>query len=144
MSRYLLDTSTCSRIMGDGPQVVAHLISLLPDDSVFTCPIVRGEILFGVMRLPEGRRKRELEQKASGLFVVVPCEPMPESVGDHYASIKRTAQTQGTPLDENDLWIAATALALDAILVSADSDFARVERLRVVDWMNRNDMESLP
>jgi len=26
----------------------------------------------------------------------------------------REAEKQGTPLDENDLWIAATAMALDA------------------------------
>jgi hypothetical protein len=28
-------------------------------------------------------------------------------------------------LDENDLWIAATALALDAVLITRDSDFQR-------------------
>lgn len=35
-------------------------------------------------------------------------------------------------MDENDLWIAATAMALEAILVSRDSDFDKVEGLRVV------------
>jgi len=33
------------------------------------------------------------------------------------------------PLDENDLWIAAAALAIGATLVSTDSDFQRVETL---------------
>jgi predicted nucleic acid-binding protein len=37
-------------------------------------------------------------------------------------------------LDENDLWIAATAVALDAVLVSRDSDFQQIEGLKVDDW----------
>jgi predicted nucleic acid-binding protein len=35
-------------------------------------------------------------------------------------------------LDENDLWIAATALARGATLVSRDRDFAGIEALPAV------------
>jgi predicted nucleic acid-binding protein len=37
-------------------------------------------------------------------------------------------------MDDNDLWIAATALHLGAILVSRDKMFAYVPGLQVVDW----------
>jgi len=37
-------------------------------------------------------------------------------------------------LDENDLWIAATARALGAIVVTTDSDFQRVSGLQIEDW----------
>jgi predicted nucleic acid-binding protein len=37
------------------------------------------------------------------------------------------------PLDENDLWIAATALAMDAALVIRDSDFQAIGGLAVVE-----------
>ena len=37
-------------------------------------------------------------------------------------------------LDENDLWIAATALVLGAMLISSDSDFQRIDGLTVNDW----------
>ena len=40
----------------------------------------------------------------------------------------------GTPLDENDLWIAATARALEAVVVTTDSDFQRVSGLQTADW----------
>ncbi|HUE24770.1 MAG TPA: PIN domain-containing protein [Bryobacteraceae bacterium] len=35
-------------------------------------------------------------------------------------------------LDENDLWIAATAISLGATLVSRDRDFEGIEGLRVL------------
>jgi predicted nucleic acid-binding protein len=42
-----------------------------------------------------------------------------------------TRQQKGLVLDENDLWIAATALALDAVLITHDSDFQQIEGLSV-------------
>jgi predicted nucleic acid-binding protein len=59
-----------------------------------------------------------LEAKAVKLFEVLPCEPVPEAAGDYYARIKRTRQRKGLVLDENDLWITSTALALGAVLIS--------------------------
>ncbi len=124
--------------MKDNPKVKEHLNSLGESDYLFTCPIVKGEILFGIARLPAGKRRQDLEQKANELFATVPCDPIPEDVGDGYAKIKIAAQQQGTPLDECDLWIAATALTLDAILVTSDSDYQRIVEvgLRLENWEN--------
>ena len=57
---------------------------------------------------------------------------IPVAAGDRYAILKREQQRRGLPLDENDLWIAATALALGTTLVSYDSDFQPVETLVVI------------
>ena len=124
--------------MKDNPEVKGRLNSLTESDYLFTCPIVKGEILFGISSLPDGKRRQDLQQKANELFAVVPCDPIPENVGDTYARIKVAAQQQGTPLDECDLWIAATALTLDAILVTSDSDYQRIVGLglRLEDWRN--------
>jgi predicted nucleic acid-binding protein len=63
----------------------------------------------------------------------LPCEPVPATAGDRYAAIKFSQQRRGLPLDENDLWIAATALAMNATLVSRDNDFQRADGLVVVN-----------
>jgi predicted nucleic acid-binding protein len=43
-------------------------------------------------------------------------------------------EQEGLTLDENDLWIAATASALRATLITRDRDFASIEGLITADW----------
>ena len=134
MRTVLLDSTTFSFLMERRPQVVARLESLAPGDRVAVCTIVRGEILYGLERMPPGRRRRENERAAAQLFDALACEGLSEAVADVYARIKYDAERDGTPLAENDLWIAATALAHGATLVTSDTDFRRVRGLDIEDW----------
>jgi len=120
--------------MREHPKVDAHLASASPAERVMICSVVRGEIRYGIERLPQGRRRQELEAKATKLFAILPCQPVPEAAGDHYATVKLTRERRGLALDENNLWIAATALALGAVLISRDSDFQQIDGLTVEDW----------
>jgi tRNA(fMet)-specific endonuclease VapC len=131
---YLLDTNVISGLMRKRPEIRGRLSSLGPSHDVVTCPIVRGEILFGIERLPDGRRRQELAERAMSALAEVPCESVPETAGDAYGQIKAARQRQGLTLDENDLWVAATAKALGAVLVSTDLDFAQIDGLIVEDW----------
>ena len=78
-----------------------------------------------VLRDP-GRRRKELEESGHQFLAAFRCEPIPEGAGDFYATVKLARQQHGLTLDENDLWVAATALALGATLVSRDGDFGRI------------------
>ncbi len=108
------------------------MAGLAHTDRVVTCTIVRGEILFGIARLPPGRRRTELEEAGRQFLAAVRCEPIPERAGDFYATVKLARQRRGLTLDENDLWLAATSLALGATLVSRDSDFGSIDGLTVI------------
>lgn len=58
-------------------------------------------------------------------------------IGLSLAIARKGAELQsrlGQRLGENDAWLAATALAHGFTLVSSDRDFARVPRLRLVDF----------
>src|SRR4029077_7023338 len=131
---FLLDTNAFSDLMRKNTKLELRLSSLAPADGVVICPIVRGEIRFGIEQLPQSKRRQDLEIQTSPLFNAIPCEAIPEAAADHYARIKVTRQQKGLVLDENDLWIAATALALDAALITRDSDFQQIEGLSVKDW----------
>ncbi|MBI4530950.1 MAG: type II toxin-antitoxin system VapC family toxin [Candidatus Latescibacteria bacterium] len=129
-----MDTTIFSDLMREHPKIDIRLANLPSTDRVVICSVVRGEIRYGIERLPQGKRQQELEAKAAKLFGILPCEPVPEAAGNHYAKIKLTRQQKGLALDENDLWIVATTLALGAVLISRDSDFQHIEGLTVEDW----------
>jgi len=131
---FLFDTNAFSDLMREHPQLDTRLASLSSADQIMICSVVRGEIQYGLVRLPTGQRRQMLEAKAAKLFAILPCAPVPEAAGDYYAQIKVTRQQQGLSLDENDLWIAATARALGAVLVSRDRDFQHIDGLQVEDW----------
>lgn len=129
---YLLDTNAVSDLMRASPQIENWMAALDPSDRVVTCTIVRGEVLFGIARLPEGKRRAELDEVARRFLGILQCEPIPERAGDFYALVKVTRQQRGLALDENDLWVAATALPVSATLVSRDTDFASIDGLPVL------------
>ena len=129
---YLLDTNAISDLMRAVQRIESWMAELDPADRIVTCTIVRGEILFGVARLPEGRRRADLENAGYQFLTAFKCKPIPQRAGDYYATVKLARQRHGLGLDENDLWVAATALALGATLVSRDADFAAIDGLQVV------------
>src|SRR5438067_1322257 len=92
-----------------------RLESLAPGDEAVVCPMTRGEILHGIERLQRGRRRSSLENEAAQLFARVRCVTIDEHVADVYARLKLDTMRRGVQLDENDLWIAATAVRLDAV-----------------------------
>ena len=132
MPIYLLDTNTLSAIMADHPRVKARLAQ--EPGQVVTCAIVRGEIRYGLERLPTGKCRTNLESKASNVFAALPVEPVPITAGVVYGTIRRTLELKGQNPSDNDLWIAATALSLGAVVVSNDQVFSHVRGLAVEDW----------
>ena len=131
---YVLDTSAFSALMRQNQQLRTRMAALQSDDSSAICTITGGEILYGLERMDEGRRRQTLLTQANKYFELLICIPITEAVGDQYAKIKRDTERKGMSLDENDLWIAATVLNVNATLVTQDSDFNRVDNLKVENW----------
>jgi tRNA(fMet)-specific endonuclease VapC len=132
--RYLLDTNAFSDLMRAQSRVTARFTGVGSPDSILISTIVRGEVLHGLEQMSPGQRRTELTRNADKLFAIIPCEALPAAVADVYAQIKRQRQRIGLPLDDNDCWIAASAVHHGAVLVTRDSDFARVTGLTVEDW----------
>jgi predicted nucleic acid-binding protein len=129
---YLLDTNAISDLMRADGRIEGWIAGLAPVDRIVTCTIVRGEILFGIARLPGGKRRAELEETSLQFLNAFRCEPIPVRAADLYADLKAARRQKGLALDENDLWVAATALAIGARLVTRDGDFAGISGLSVV------------
>jgi tRNA(fMet)-specific endonuclease VapC len=56
-----------------------------------------------------------------------------------YAEILAHLRRSGRPIPTNDIWIAASALVYDMILVSADAHFRFIDGLTVEDWSQQEE-----
>ena len=62
---------------------------------------------------------------------VLPCD---RATAARYGELKAALRAQGTPIPENDLWIAALARQHALTLVTRDAHFAGVRGLVVERW----------
>ena len=66
----------------------------------------------------------------------MPILSLEPPVEHHYATIRANLEQAGTPIGPNDLLIAAHTMALDLILVTANTrEFERVPPLKLENWL---------
>jgi tRNA(fMet)-specific endonuclease VapC len=130
----LVDPTTVSEIIRENQKLDARLAALPSSDKLIICTIVEGELRFGVERLPMGKKRQKLQLKLDEVLAKLRCELVTSLAAREYARMKNLCKLSGVSLDDNDLWIAATAVSLGAKLLSCDRDFTRVSGLDVEDW----------
>lgn len=94
--------------------------------------ITFSELLQGIHRL---RGDRHVRGRAfvDGLLTRLEAIPITESVARVHADLWAVLRQRGEMIGAHDLWIAATAVAHDAGIVTTDvRDFSRVPGLRVL------------
>ncbi|MEN3002003.1 MAG: type II toxin-antitoxin system VapC family toxin [Armatimonadota bacterium] len=132
---YLLDTNHWSYLQEEHPQILAHLQQLPPETVLCMSVISQGELLAGVEWAQGLRRKAQLrllyERAVATAAMIV---PITEDIAEQYAKIYAQLRRKGRLIQSNDIWIAATALAYNMVLVSADAHFRLIEGLQVEDW----------
>lgn len=132
---YLLDTNIISDLMRD-PQGAAAQQSMalnrIDSQIRFACSvIVDCELRYGLARKPQARLQAAYDRTMQTLTVL----PLDIEVAQTYAEMRQAMTSKGWGLDANDTLIAAQALALDAVLVTADAAFSRVPGLRLENWL---------
>jgi tRNA(fMet)-specific endonuclease VapC len=131
---YLLDTDVISEAARNPGGQVASRIRRIAREQLFTSVIVLAEIRYGFHKNPVARARSQIERLIDALDV----QELPCSAADHYARIRHGLTVEGRQIGGNDYWIAAHALAEDAVLVSNNMrEFARVQNLRVEDWQQQ-------
>ncbi len=130
--RYLLDTNILSDVVRNPKGRAAKRIHQVGEANVCTSIIVTSESRFGVAKRNSPRLVQQLEAVLKRIEVLA-FEAPADTI---YAAIRSELEKQGRPIGGNDLFIAAHALTLGAILVTAnESEFARVDGLRCENWL---------
>ena len=130
--RYLLDTNICIYIRQKRPEeVLRRFRKLRPGEAVLSV-ITYGELLYGAAKSEQ--RVRAIEQLHE-LVSFLPALSPPEAAAEAYGTIRAELELNGEMIGNNDLWIAAHALAAGLILVTNnEKEFRRVRRLKVQNW----------
>lgn len=73
-------------------------------------PVILGEIRFGILLLPQGRRRRALERWFDDVARRIHCIPWDAETGLRWAELLAHLRLVGKPMPIKDSLIAATAL----------------------------------
>ena len=130
--RYLLDTNICIYIRQSMPeQVLRRFRKLRPGEAALSV-ITYGELLYGAAK--STHRTAALERLRE-LVQLLPALPLPETAAETYGTIRAELELKGEMIGNNDLWIAAHALASGLILVTNnEKEFRRVRGLKIQNW----------
>ncbi len=129
---WFLDTNACiMHLRGRHPQLTQRWGQHRAEDLAIPLTVY-AELLVGAEKSGQPERVlREIERLLEAHEIV----ELTEEVAEHYARIRADLEARGAVIGGNDLWIAATALAHGATLVTNNTgEFSRVTGLTIEDW----------
>ena len=132
-ARYLLDTNICIDIARERPpQVRQRFEELAPGEAAISV-ITWGELRYGAEK---SAHRESVVQSLDEFAALVPVQPLPKTAGQGYGVLRAALEASGTPIGNNDLWIAAHALAAGLTLITNNErEFRRVQELKVENWV---------
>jgi predicted nucleic acid-binding protein len=131
--KYLVDANVLSEPTKPTPEprVVEWLRANERDIAVD--PIILGELRFGVLLLPKGKRRTVLEQWFDAGARRLHCLPWEAETGLRWAELIANLRRSGKAMPIKDSLIAATALTHDLTVATRNtSDFSKAA-VRIVD-----------
>jgi len=126
----MLDTDIVSFALRGQGQVNARIRENQPS-LLCVSAISVAELRFGA----DHRKSNAIHAKIDAFLGDLEIVPFDEICARHFGTIGSALAGQGTPIGDFDVLIAATALAVQATLVTNNvKHFARVRGLRVENW----------
>jgi tRNA(fMet)-specific endonuclease VapC len=130
--RYLLDTNICIYIRQERPEEVLRRFRKLRPGEAALSVITYGELLYGAAK--SAQRVAALARLCE-LIHWLPALPLPEAAAETYGTVRAELAAKGEMIGNNDLWIAAHAVAAGLTLVTNnEKEFRRVRGLKVQNW----------
>jgi tRNA(fMet)-specific endonuclease VapC len=130
--KYLLDTNVCIQYLNQRSEKIIQRFQDLSDMDIVVCSIVKAELFYGAMRTNNPAKTLQKQQEFLGRFVSLYFDDQCALI---YGEIRSKLAAKGTPIGNNDLHIAAIAMANNLTLVTHNvREFSRVDNLKLEDW----------
>jgi predicted nucleic acid-binding protein len=124
--RYLVDANVLSDPTKPTPH--ASVVEWLRKNErdIAVDPIILGEVRFGILLLPRGKRRARLERWFDAGVQRLVCLPWESETGLRWAELLAKLRASGRAMPIKDSLIAATALVHDLIMVTRNrTDFEK-------------------
>jgi predicted nucleic acid-binding protein len=135
----ILDTNVVSELMKPAPDVsVRGWLAGLGETPLMTTAVTVAEIQFGLSRLPEGRRKADLQARFEAFAGALGVLPLDEPAARETGRLRAVREAAGLPSQPSDMMIAGIAAVAGAALASRNAkDFGALP-IEVLDpWRRR-------
>lgn len=131
--RYLVDANVLSEPTKPVPHASVVQWLRKNERDLAVDPIILGEIRFGILLLPRGKRRTRLEGWFDAGIQRLVCLPWETDTGLRWAQLLAALRASGRAMPVKDSLIAATALTHDLVVATRNSsDFAKAG-VRIVD-----------
>ena len=124
----ILDTNAVSALLA-GDAAIRPIIANVTTPAIPT--IVIGEYRYGLV---DSSRADAITSAFDRLLRAIRVLTVDEDTADRYAEVRRRLKGNGTPIPENDIWIAALARQHELAVLSRDRHFDHVQGLQRVGW----------
>ncbi|MDW3680713.1 type II toxin-antitoxin system VapC family toxin [Cupriavidus sp. CV2] len=118
----LLDTNVLSELLRPAPEGrVLTWMAAQPRATLFTTSVTRGEMLYGIKVLPDGRRQQGFLAAILAIFneeLAGQVLNFDSDAADAYAEIAARSRSLGKPISQFDAMIAAIARSRGAHLAT--------------------------
>lgn len=131
-THYLLDTNIIVYFRQKRSEAIMRRFAQLQPGEAAISVISYGELLFGAMK---SSHPASATERLHNLIQELCPLSLPASAGEAYGFIRADLAARGEMIGNNDLWIAAHALASGLTLVTNnEKEFRRVRGLKIQNW----------
>lgn len=128
----MLDTNIVCELARNPHGAVTRRIAEVGPDAICISIITAAELRYGCAKKGSPKLMAQIEAILGSLQVLALDVP----ADAEYGGIRAELEAAGKPIGPNDLFIAAHAYALGAVLVTANTgEFTRVRALRIENWL---------
>jgi|SRR5690606_22982854 len=128
MPSYLLDTNAAISLMASEREI-RELVAKA--DEIYLSSIVLGELYYGAEKSGRVAQNVQRVDELAERFSVLDCDIKTARI---FGQVRQQLKLKGHLNQANDIWIAATALQYNLILLTRDADFNHVDGLTIASW----------